>query len=64
MHAHTEFRPQNSFKNLEMILALNQAAFLVDSGVGLKNIDLKYIAMTVPSAWMQKDFVLDSAFQA
>ena len=41
---------QNSFKNLEMILALNQAAFLVDSGVGLKNIDLEKIAKTVPSA--------------
>jgi hypothetical protein len=43
-----------------MTLALNQAAFLVDSGVGLKNINKK-IAKTVPSALTLKDFVIDSA---
>jgi hypothetical protein len=51
-----------------MILALNRAAFLVDSGVSLKNIDLKKIAKTVPSASTLKEFVndsaTDSAFQA
>jgi hypothetical protein len=44
-----------------MILALNQAAFLVDSGVTLKNIDLKKIAKTAPSASTLKEFVIDSA---
>ena len=44
-----------------MILALNQAAFLVDSGVELRNIDLKNIAKTVPSASTLKEFVIDSA---
>jgi hypothetical protein len=40
-----------------MILALNQAAFLVDSGVRLKNIDLK----KMPSATRLKELVIDSA---
>ena len=62
LYAHAAaLSPQNSFKNLEMILALNQAAFLVDSGVELKNIDLEQIAKTVPSASTLKDFVIDSA---
>jgi hypothetical protein len=62
LYAHAAaLSPQNSFKNLEMILALNQAAFLVDSGVHLKNIDLKEIAKTVPSATTLKEFVIDSA---
>jgi hypothetical protein len=62
LYAHAAaLSPQNSFKNLEMILALNQAAFLVDSGVGLKNIDLEKIAKTVPSASTLKEFVIDSA---
>jgi hypothetical protein len=52
-----------------MILALNQAAFLVDSGIGMtKSIDLENIAKTVPSASTLKEFVIDaatdSAFQA
>jgi hypothetical protein len=62
LYAHAAaLSPQNSFKNLEMILALNQAAFLVDSGVELKNIDLKKVAKTVPSASTLKEFVIDSA---
>ncbi len=62
LYAHAAaLSPQNSFKNLEMILALNQAAFLVDSGVELRNIDLKKIAKTVPSASTLKEFVIDSA---
>jgi hypothetical protein len=62
LYAHAAaLSPQNSFKNLEMTLALNQSAFLVDSGVELKNIDLKKIAKTVPSALMLKEFVIDSA---
>jgi hypothetical protein len=49
LYAHAAaLSPQNSFKNLEIILALNQAAFLVDSGVGLNNINLEKIAKTVP----------------
>jgi hypothetical protein len=53
--------PQNSFKNLEMILALNQAAFLVDSGIGMNSIGLEKIAKTVPSAPTLKDSVIDAA---
>jgi hypothetical protein len=69
LYAHAAaISPQNSFKNLEMILALNQAAFLVGSGVELRNIDLKKIAKTVPSALTLKEFVINfatvSAFQA
>jgi hypothetical protein len=69
LYAHAAaLSPQNSFKYLEMILALNQAAFLVDSGFGMNSIDLKKIAKTVPSASTLKDFVIDaatgSAFQA
>jgi hypothetical protein len=44
-----------------MILALNQAAFLVDSGIGISSIDLEKIAKTVPSASTLKDFVIDAA---
>jgi hypothetical protein len=51
-----------------MILVLNQAAFLVDSGIGMNSIDLEKIAKTVPSASTLKDFVINaatrSAFQA
>ncbi len=62
LYAHAAaLSPQNSFKNLEMILALNQAVFRVDSGVGLKHIDLGKIGKTVPSASTLKDFVIDSA---
>jgi hypothetical protein len=69
LYAHAAaLSPQNSFKNLEVILALNQAAFLVDSGVGFKNKDLEKLSNTVPSATTLKDFVInaatDSAFQA
>jgi hypothetical protein len=53
--------PQTSFKNLELILALNQAAFLVDSGVGFREEDLKKLANTVPSAATLKDFIIDAA---
>jgi hypothetical protein len=62
LYAHAAaLSPQKSFKNLEMILALNQAVFLVDSGVCLKNIDLEKIAKTVLSATALKEFVIDSA---
>jgi hypothetical protein len=62
LYAHAAaLSPQNCFKNLEMILALNQAVFLVNSGVGLKNINLEKIAKTVPSALTLKEFVIDSA---
>ena len=46
-----------------MILALNQAAFLLDSGIGMTNsiTNLKKIAKTVPSASTLKDFVIDAA---
>jgi hypothetical protein len=48
LYAHAAaLSPQNSFKNLEMILALNQAAFLVDSGIGISSIDLEKIAKTI-----------------
>jgi hypothetical protein len=41
LYAHAAaLSPQKFFKNLEMILALNQAAFLVDSGIGISSIDL------------------------
>jgi hypothetical protein len=60
--------PQNSLKNLELVLALTQAAFLVDCGVGLKERDLQKIANTVPSARMLQalitDAAADSAFEA
>jgi hypothetical protein len=62
LYAHTAaLSPQNSFKNLEMILALNQAAFLVDSGIGISSIDLEKIAKTVPYASTLKDFVINAA---
>jgi hypothetical protein len=63
LYAHAAaLSPQNSFKNLEMILALNQAAFLVDIGIGMtKSIDLENIAKTVPSASTLKEFVIDAA---
>ena len=70
LYAHAAaLSPQNSFKNLEMILALNQAAFLVDSGIGMtKSIGLENIAETIPSASTLKEFTIDaatdSAFQA
>jgi hypothetical protein len=69
LYAHAAaLSPQNSLENLEMILALKQAAVLVDSCVGLKSIDLEKIAKTVPSASTLKEFVIDSvtdsAFQA
>jgi hypothetical protein len=42
LYAHAAaLSPQNAFKNLEMISALNQAAFLVDSGIGISSINLK-----------------------
>jgi hypothetical protein len=44
LYAHAAaLSPQNSFKILVSILVLNQAAFLVDSDVGSKNIDLEKI---------------------
>jgi hypothetical protein len=62
LHTHAAaLSPQNSFKNLDMILALNQAAFFVDSGIGMNSTDLKKISKTVPSASTQKDFVIDAA---
>jgi hypothetical protein len=69
LYAHAAaITPQNTFKNLEMILALNQAALLVDSGIGISSIELEKTAKTVPSASTVKDFVIDaatnSAFQA
>jgi hypothetical protein len=60
--------PQNSFKNLEMILALNQAAFLVDSGIGMNSIDLEIsdcqncsLCLNTEGIW---DAAIGSAFQA
>jgi hypothetical protein len=49
LYAHAAaLSPQNSFKNLEMILALNQAAFLVDSGVELKTFTSKRLRRLCP----------------
>jgi hypothetical protein len=60
--------PQNSLKDVELALALTQAAFLVDCGVGLEERDLQKIANTVPSARtlqaFMNDAAADSAFEA
>jgi hypothetical protein len=55
--------PQNSFKNMELVLALllNQATFRVDCDIGLKEEDISKLANTVSSASKLKDFVADAA---
>jgi hypothetical protein len=53
--------PQTSLKNLELMLALSQAAFLVDCDVGFTDTQIEKLANSVPSASSLREYVIDAA---